>query len=334
MPQSASTRSLEEELAAPLPDLRARGPLGRAALGLMLLLRGQRLALRHPDLKRLSLMIIALNAFLYAGPVASGSLALFFLDDWIHELIRQHQHRDWVTAATDGGLEVVIQLLWAGWWLFSLFLSVLISRLASGSLLDTLSARCESLYFVGETGARARLRALLRSVKEIGVQVLLLSLHLPVLVLLFGVGKIPEAGPWLATMLGWMWTSTWLTLSFIGSVSSRHGVSAVGRLRLVGRQKALCWGLGGLCALVPGLLLPLLLPGLICGGTKLFLALAAHEQVPSDLDPSARELLLSGRRACALGPDGTAPGAEPVEGQPAPGPDQPVAPLSEPATIQ
>ncbi len=289
----------------------------------MLLLRGQRLALGHPDLKRLSVVIIALNTFLYAGPVAGGSLALFFLDDWVHELIRQHQHRDWVTAATDGSLEVIVQLLWAGWWMLSLFLSVLVSRLVSGSLLDTLSARCEGLYVEGASGARARLRALWRSVKEIGVQLLLLSLHLPALALLFAIGKIPEAGPWLATILGWMWTSTWLTLSFIGSVSSRHGVSAIGRLRMVFRQKALCWGLGGLCALVPGLLLPLMLPGLICGGTKLFLALAAHEQVPSDLDASARELLLSGRRVRALGP-----------------PDAPAStdgafdPLSEPAAIQ
>jgi uncharacterized protein involved in cysteine biosynthesis len=241
----------------------------------------------------------------------------------VHELIRQHQHRDWVTAATDGSLEVIVQLLWAGWWMLSLFLSVLVSRLVSGSLLDTLSARCEGLYVEGASGARARLRALWRSVKEIGVQLLLLSLHLPALALLFAIGKIPEAGPWLATILGWMWTSTWLTLSFIGSVSSRHGVSAIGRLRMVFRQKALCWGLGGLCALVPGLLLPLMLPGLICGGTKLFLALAAHEQVPSDLDASARELLLSGRRVRALGP-----------------PDAPAStdgafdPLSEPAAIQ
>jgi uncharacterized protein involved in cysteine biosynthesis len=317
--------ALDEELAAPLPDLRARGPLGRAVDGVALLLRGQRLALGHPALKRLSLIIIALNVFLYAGPVAVGSLLLFFFDDWVHELIRQHQHRDWLTATTDGGLEVVVQMLWAGWWMVSLFLSVLVSRLVSGSLLDTLSARCEALYVEGATGARARLRALWRSLKEIGVQLLLLSLHVPVLLLLFAIGKVPEVGPWLATALGWMWTSSWLTLSFIGSVSSRHGVSATGRLRMVLGQKSLCWGLGGLCALVPGLLLPLMLPGLICGGTKLFLALAAHEQIGSDLDDAARAALLSGRRARAQAL---------TAAEAAPTPDGAIDPLSEPAAIQ
>lgn len=120
-------------------------------------------------------------------------------------------------------------------------------------------------------------------------------MHLPVLVVLFFVGRIHEVGPVVAGVLGWAWTSLWLALSFTTSIAQRHGLGARERLRLALSEKALCFGLGGLVALVPALLLPVLLPGLICGGTKAFLALAAHGSVPSDLDEAARARLLAPR---------------------------------------
>jgi hypothetical protein len=275
-------------LALPLPDPEAGGALRRFARGVGFVLRGQRVAFTHPRLRRVSAVATLTAALLYTGPLALLSLGLFLLDWELHPSFERFLHGTWEETAVEGGKWALELLAVAIYALSSFVLSVVVGRLVLGFFCDTLSERTEALLVTREPKRLAWVRALGAAVKEALAQLALLAVHVPLLTTVALLGLWSEE---VALGLAWLWGSFWLTLTFTSSVTSSHGLGARARLNAVLGHKALALGFGGLPALMMPILVPLLLPGMVVGGTKLYLSLAAWSEVDSDLSEDARAQL-------------------------------------------
>ena len=86
-------------------------------------------------------------------------------------------------------------------------------------------------------------------------------------------------------MLAFVLTALWVGIGFTGNATARHGLSSAQRVRLVFSNKGLVIGFGAVGGIpfLSFLLLPLLSPALVVGGTRMFLALAAWDRIPSKL---------------------------------------------------
>jgi uncharacterized protein involved in cysteine biosynthesis len=122
-------------------------------------------------------------------------------------------------------------------------------------------------------------------VRELGATVLRLAVYLVVaaplwLVSLTGVGGVVAA----PLMLAWTWA--FVALEGVSRSQARHALAAGTRFSAVTSQKALAIGFGALGWIMA--YIPLTAPFLVVGGTRLFLALAAHDRLPSKLTPEEK----------------------------------------------
>lgn len=278
----------------PVADPSRAGFGGRVTLGVREVLAGQRLAFAEPTLRRRALWLVAINLMVYILPLWFGQA---LIESWEHDLAAAAASRDgstpWLLAlAVDG----VIYLLDALWFVVSFFFSLIVGRIFIAAMVDRFTASVETLFFARPEPQFPLTASLFGAVKEIGVESSLLVAQLPVLLGLWLLSLVPLIGVPLALGLGYIWTCMWLALATMAPVISRHGHGTWRRLRLLGGNKALCLGLGAVPAVLPVLLYPLFLPGLTVGATRIFLGLASHDRVDSDLgvDDKAR---LGGRRA-------------------------------------
>lgn len=265
--------------------------VGEAALaarvtgGLGFALGGVSLTLRHAQLRWPALLAVLLNLVVYGGLAALGFYLIADLgpdpnayEGWLRTLM------EWAR----GALRIALLLLWL---LVSIWLAILIGGLLSSPLFDLLSERTEELLIGRHVGPPFSLGTTLRlALREMGVQVKLLFLYLPVSLCLLLLSLVPFVGQLASSTLAWVWTALWVSLTFAAPATARHGLGAWQRLGLLLRNKALSTGFGAIGG-VPFLsffLLPLLGPGLVVGMTRMYLALAAYDRVPSKLSEAEK----------------------------------------------
>lgn len=270
------------------PDV-GNGPFAaRVTGGLGFALSGVGLALRRPELRWPALASIALNLIVYG---ALAALGFYLLADVGPD---PNAYEGWLRTVMEwarGALRVALFILWL---LAAIWLAIFVGGLLSSPLFDMLSERTEELLLGRHVGPPFSFSATIRlALREMAVQVKLLFIYLPVSLVILLTNLIPLAGQLLSSTLAWVWTALWVSMTFAGPATARHGLGAGQRMKLLLDNKALSTGFGAVGG-VPFLsffLLPLLGPGLVVGMTRMYLALAAHDRVASKLSEAEKVAL-------------------------------------------
>lgn len=250
-----------------LPDIGLRSPIPRALIGVRCVWQGLAFTIERPELRYLAAAAILINLVVFGGLLVGGWFAIPFFLDWLE--LESTAWR-WV-------LGIALALVWA---VLSIFFALLLSSVVASPFLEKLSERTERLLVGHAAQAPNVLVGAASAAKEVVLQ---LAFVLPFTLLVFLIGLIPLAGPPIALALSWTWASLWVSLSFVTPASTRHHLSAGERIHLIFSNKALFLGLGGIQSIFPWLLVPLCAPALAVAGTRIYLSLAAHGRVKSQL---------------------------------------------------
>ncbi len=260
----------------------------RVGSGIHFALAGVGLTLRRPDLRLLALLCVIINLVIYGGLAALG----FWLIDGVGP--DPSAYEGWLETAMEwarGALQVALLITWL---LVSIWLAIFLGGLLCSPFFDLLSERTEQHLVGRHVGPPFSLAATVRSaLLEMAVQLKLLFVYLPIALGILLVNLIPVVGQVLSSTLAWVWTAQWVTMTFAGPATARHGLTASQRMQLLFGNKALSTGFGAIGG-IPFLsffLLPLLSPALIVGMTRMYLALAAHDRVPSKLSEAEKRSL-------------------------------------------
>lgn len=279
---------MKQETSERFSDVGNASVTARVSGGIGFALAGVGLTLRRPELRWPALLAVLLNLVVYGALAWLGFTLLADVgpdpaayEGWMRTVM------EWAR----GALQVALLILWL---LASIWVAILVGGLLASPLNDILSERTEELLVGRHVGPPFSLATTLRlALREIGVQVKLLLIYLPVSLVILLANLIPVAGQLLSSTLAWVWTALWVTMTFAGPATARHDLRAGQRMRLLLDHKALSTGFGAIGG-VPFLsffLLPLLGPGLVVGMTRMYLALAAHDRVPSKLSEAEKVAL-------------------------------------------
>ena len=263
-------------------DIAARALSTRFTLGVRLALDGTAWAFRRKELRALSFLSVAVNLLLYVGLLVLGFLYLNDVATWLAPDPARWQGfwRD-VAELAQG---IVKFLLGIAWVLLSVFLALAVGNVVSSPVFDLLSEKTEEILVGRSLAPPFSLPGVVRtSLRELVVQMALLVVYLPVVIAILLIGLLPGLGQLLAPLLTWVWTSMWITMTFTTQATARHGLGVKDRLRMLTAHKTLSLGFGAIESLLPFLLVPLFSPGLVVGGTRLFLSLAAYDRIDSKL---------------------------------------------------
>ena len=277
------------------PDPTRGSFIERVRTGARYAWRGQKMALIEPALRRRALWLIAINMLVFLGPLMIGQMLVDSLEqsmlEGTGEATAGSLGSSIVQWLTDSGKRALVFVVSVLWFVVSFFFSLIVGRLFIAVLLDRFAATTEAIFFRRPESRFPILVSFMSAIREIFVELTLLVVQLPMLLGLWLLSVIPVVGFPVALVLGYAWTCMWLALAMLAPVISRHGHGAFRRMRLLGHNKALCLGLGAIACVAPIVLVPLLLPGMTVGATKLFLALASHDHIASDLSPEDKERL-------------------------------------------
>lgn len=273
-------------------DVAARSLGRRFSAGVHFAFSGASWAFSRKELRLLSALTIALNLVLYIGLLVLGFLYLDDVVRWIGpDPAKWEGFWQSFMEALQGLIKFVLAITWL---LLSVFLALALGNVVAGPFFDLLSERTEALVVGRSLAPPFSLVGTVRTVvKELLVQLGLLGVYLPVVGVILVIGLLPVVGQILAPVLTWMWTALWVTMTFTTQATARHGLGTKARLRLLFSHKVMGVGFGGIASVVPFLLIPIFAPALVVGGTRLFLALAAHGHVPSRLSEADKALIRS-----------------------------------------
>jgi CysZ protein len=264
---------MDQDIAIMPPAIRQANPEyarsgARMMNGAGHLLWGLRTSLSQQPLLLLSLAVIAANLVVYCVLLGVGLYYSGDVSRFLTEMLPNGLSERWVEIV----LQIFIVVAWA---MVALFLAIGIASALTGPLLDLLSERTEQLLtgdvnpaplsiggFFAETGA----------ILAIMVRSTVLGLLATLLL-----GWIPVVGQAVPMFVAAMFVA----LNFIQPTAARHGAKTRERIRMLSRNKALLLGFGLPVSVFPFLLVPLLTPALVVGGTRLYLSLAAHQRVPN-----------------------------------------------------
>ena len=170
----------------------------------------------------------------------------------------------------------------------SLMLSLLLGTVICDPFYDLISERTEAIFLGRDVGDPFTLAGVLQGiVRELMATLLRLSIYAVVAIPLWLVSFTPVAV--VATPLAMVWTWFFVAYEFLSRSLARHAVDPSKRVRPFVRHKALFLGFGSLSWLLG--FIPLSAPVLVVGATRLYLALAAHDEVPSRLSDADKALL-------------------------------------------
>lgn len=240
----------------------------RLATGAGHLLWGLKTSFSQRRLVLLSLAVILTNVIVYCVLLGVGIYYSGVVSQFLAGILPDSMSLRWIEVL----LQVFIVVAWA---MVALFLSIGVASVLTSPLLDSLSERTEKLLtgdvhptplsigsFVTETGAT--LAIMVRST-VLGIVATLL------------LGWIPVVGQ----VVPFVVAALFVALNFIQPTAARHGVTPRERIRMLCHNKAVILGFGLPVGVFPFLLVPILTPALMVGGTRLYLSLAAHQCVPN-----------------------------------------------------
>lgn len=278
MSNTSNQTPTPEVVFPPMPDIGGRSFVFRGLTGGKAVFDGMWFTLRRKELRWLAIATILLNFVLFGALLVGGIAALPWVLDWwgVESTLMR-----WIVGIALG----------IGWAVLSVFLALALATVVAGPFLEALSVRTERLLTGLEPAPGPNpIIGALTGIKELVLQLLLV---LPFTAVVIGIGLIPVVGSVAALVIGWIWTSMWVSISFVNPTTGRHGLTAGERIRFVFANKFLFVGFGGLQSLIPWLFVPLFAPALTVSGARIYLALAAHDRVKSKLSEPAKATLLA-----------------------------------------
>lgn len=170
----------------------------------------------------------------------------------------------------------------------SLMLSLLFGTVICDPFYDLISERTEAIFLGRDVGDPFTIAGVVQGIfRELMATLLRLSIYAVVAIPLWLISFTPVAV--VATPLAIIWTWFFVAYEFVSRSLARHAVDPGKRVRPFVSHKALFLGFGSLSWLLG--FIPLSAPLLVVGATRLYLALAAHDQVPSRLSEADKALL-------------------------------------------
>lgn len=277
---SGAEMSTRQPTAQALPDAAAGPFLSRFSSGARFAASGIVLTVRSPRLLVWALVPMVVHVALCALFISLGAGS-------IDELANRWGPDPSSTFAFARIL--LVGLLWGGLLLVSLMGSMLAGAVVCDPFYDLLSETTESLLLGRSVGAPFSLAGALRSVvAELGSTAARFAVYLAVAVPLWllgltGVGSVISV----PALLAWNWV--FVALGALERSMARHGVVGSGRIRALFAQPACVLGFGAVAWMLATV--PLTMPFLVVGGTRLYLALAAWGHVTSKLNVDDKRAL-------------------------------------------
>lgn len=169
-----------------------------------------------------------------------------------------------------------------------LMLSLLLGSVVCDPFYDLISERTEALHLGRDVGDPFNVGVIVQGIiRELVATLIRLAVYAIVAVPLWLLSFTPAAV--VATPVAMVWTWLFVAYEFLSRSLARHAVDPSKRMRPFFSHKALFLGFGALGWLLS--FVPFTAPLLVAGGTRLYLGLAAWDQVPSRLSDADKALL-------------------------------------------
>lgn len=259
-------------MASPLPDVASGSFLDRVLTGARFAASGVSFTLSHFRVLRWALIPMVVQALLFVGLVMLG---LGYVDEMAKALGPEPGHwYSFMGAVLQVALVVLLLVVGA-------VATLLLGSVVCDPFYDGLSEATESVLLARDVGEPFTVAGVLQGVlRELGATVLRLSLYLGVAIPLWILG-LTGIGSLVAVPASLAWTWLFVAIEALSRSQARHKQPGGQRFSAVFQQKGLALGFGAAGWLFA--YIPFTAPFLIVGGTRLFLALAAWDRVPSAL---------------------------------------------------
>lgn len=263
-----------------LPDVGAGSFLARFWSGASFAASGIGLTARHGRLLLWSIVPMAVQALIFVALLVAGSR---FLDDVVTRLGPEAGHwYSFVGAILYAGLVV---LLVVG----SVIASIFLAGVVCDPFYDVLSEATESVLLGREVGQPFSVPLVVRGiVLELGATIWRLAIFAAVAVPLWLIG-LTGVGSIVAIPLSLAWSFMFVALAFLSRSMARHAIPGKKRMAALFEQKACALGFGAVGWLLA--YIPLTAPFLVVGATRMYLALAAWDRIPSSLSDADKRAL-------------------------------------------
>lgn len=259
-------------MSAPLSDVTTGSFLDRVLNGARFAASGVAFTLRHFRVLRWALVPMVIQVAIFAALVALG---LSYVAEMAAALGPEPGHwYSFLGAVLEVALVVLLLVVGA-------VATLLLGSVVCDPFYDGLAEATESILLARDVGEPFTLAGVLRGVlRELGATILRLTLYLGVAIPLWILG-LTGIGSIVAVPASLAWTWFFVAIEGLARSQARHKLPGGQRFSAVFQHKALALGFGAVGWLFA--YIPLTAPFLIVGGTRLFLALAAHDRVPSTL---------------------------------------------------
>ena len=237
----------------------------RFATGIRHLLWGLKMTLTKPSLMMISAGVVALNFVVYLGIFYIGFASRHWLSGLITERLPNFMQGSWTEPIFAG-------LILIAWALISVFIAIAIASILAGPLLDMLSERTEKFLTGDVNPLPFSIGAIIEEI-IVTISLMLKSTLLGLAAMIF-VGWIPVVGQ----VIPFLIAAAFVALNFFTPTVARHKLKSKERTQMLLDNKALVLGFGAPASVFPFLLVPLLTPALVVGGTRLYLSLAASNR--------------------------------------------------------
>jgi CysZ protein len=266
-----------------LPDVASGSVFARFSSGASFAASGIGFTLRHRRLVLLSLVPMVVQVALF---VALLVLGLGFVDDAVARFGPEPGH--WYSfLGSVLGAALVLGVI-----VLSVIGSLFIGSVVCDPFYDLLSEATESLTLGRSVGGPlSPIGAIKGILLELGALPSRLIVYLSVAFPLWLLG-LTGAGSVVAVPASLAWTWLFVALSLLSRSMGRHAVPGRARLAALFSQKACSLGLGAVGWALAHV--PLTAPFLVVGGTRLYLALAAWDRIPSNLSDDDKRALRGG----------------------------------------
>jgi uncharacterized protein involved in cysteine biosynthesis len=271
-----------------LPDVAAGGFFARFLFGARFAASGIGFTFTQRRLFLWALVPMAVQALIFGALLLLG---FRFLDDIVTALGPEPGH--WYSvlgtllAIVVGGVIILLSVLG----------SIFLGSVVCDPFYDVLSENTESILLGRTVGEPLSVASVVAGiVRELTATVLRLALYLAVAIPLWLIG-LTGIGSVIAVPGSLCWTWLFVALESLSRSQARHAIAGKKRFSATFDNKAVALGFGAAGFVFA--YVPLTTPFLVVGGTRLFLALAAWDRVPSGLSDDDKAALRAGTAAPA-----------------------------------
>lgn len=269
------------------PDIAAASLPQRIAAGARFAVGGVPFVLQHGQLLRLAIIPVILNIILFGIFVVGG---ITRVDDVVQAAALGIDEQAWYHFVETIWQSVVWLATLVGVLLGGFLLTVVVGNVLAGPIYDLISERTEILVLGRSAAEPFSVASFMRDLAgELFLTVVRLVLYLSGLVCIFLLGLVPVIGQVAGPVLSATWSWLFLTLELKNASLARHGVGAFGRFGHVFGKPTTHLGFGAASWLM--MWVPVMMPFLVAGATRHYLALAAWDRVPSRLSDDDKGML-------------------------------------------